>query len=67
MIATMNAIPMPKPQYSSHDAERDAKRRAIADARADVAAGRVISNADMGMWLDSWNMPDELPPPSTWK
>ena len=37
----MTAMSMPKPQCPSYDAKRDAKRRAIADARADVAVGRV--------------------------
>lgn len=66
IIDPMIAMPMPKPQ-SSNDAEREAKRSAIAEARADVAAGRVISHADMSKWLDSWGTPNELPPPSTWK
>jgi predicted transcriptional regulator len=52
---------------SPEEAEREAKRRAIAEARADVAAGRVIPHADMTKWLESWGTPDELPPPSTWK
>jgi hypothetical protein len=59
----MIAMPMPKSQIND-DAEREAKRRAIAEARADAAAGRVISHADMSKWLDSWGSPDELPQPS---
>ena len=62
----MTAIAMPETNPPM-DAEREAKRRAVAEARADVAAGRVISHADMCKWLDSWGKPDELPPPSTWK
>lgn len=53
--------------FSSADAERDAKLRAIAEARADVVAGRIIRHEDMVKWLNSWGTPDELPPPSTWK
>ena len=49
------------------DAEREAKLRAIAEGRADLAAGRVIAHADMVKWLRSWGKPGELPPPSTWK
>ena len=45
-------------------AERAAKRRAIAEARADIAAGRVISHEDMCRWLESWGTANELPPPS---
>jgi len=66
IIDAMTAMPMTEPQ-SVCDAEREAKRRAIAEARADVAGGRLISHADMCKWLDSWGKPDELPPPSTWK
>lgn len=66
IIGLMIAMPMSKPQ-SSNDVEREAKRSAIAEARADVAAGRVISHTDMSKWLDSWGTPNELPPPSTWK
>lgn len=58
---------MPAPDHVTDDAEREAKRRAIAEARADVAAGRVISHADMCTWLDLWGTPNELPPPSAWK
>ncbi len=62
----MTAMPKSDP-VCTDDAEREAKRRAIAAARADAAAGRLISNAAMGRWLDSWGTSDELPPPSTWK
>ncbi|MHB8284566.1 MAG: CopG family transcriptional regulator [Caulobacteraceae bacterium] len=43
----------------------DAASEAAADARADadVAAGRVISHAAMKVWILSWGMPEELPPP----
>ena len=62
----MTAVPMPENATPS-DAERAAKRRAIAEARADVAAGRVISDEDMAAWLDSWGTDNELPPPSQWR
>ena len=41
----------------AHDA------RHLADALADVAAGRVISHTSMKAWLLSWGTPDELPSP----
>ncbi len=44
--------------------ERSAKRRAIAEGRADVAAGRVISEEKMDAWLESWGTDDELAPPA---
>ena len=43
------------------DEEHDARR--LAEALADVAAGRVISHKAMKAWLLSWGAPDELPPP----
>lgn len=43
------------------DEEHDARR--LAEALADVAAGRVISHRAMKAWLLSWGTPDELPPP----
>ena len=43
------------------DEAQDACR--LADALADVAAGRVISHKAMKAWLLSWGTPDELPPP----
>lgn len=63
----MNAMPMPETDLIPTDAEREAKLRAIAEGRADVAAGRVIRHDDMVKWLRSWGTPNELPPPSTWK
>lgn len=51
----------------STDAKCEGKLRAIAEARADVVAGRIIRHEDMVRWLRSWGTPDELPPPSTWR
>ena len=36
---------------------------AIAEAEADVAAGRVVPHEDVVKWLESWGTPDELPCP----
>jgi predicted transcriptional regulator len=44
----------------------DALDRAVANARAQVAAGQAIPLAEVVRWLDSWGTPDELPPPP-WK
>jgi predicted transcriptional regulator len=43
--------------------DEDAEARAIAEAEADVAAGRVISHDEVVEWLRSWGTPDELPCP----
>lgn len=44
--------------------ERDAKRRAIAEARAAVAAGQVVSHKKMVVWLESWGTQPAPPRPS---
>jgi predicted transcriptional regulator len=54
-----------------HEAETDAERTArlareaamIAEAEADVAAGRVVDFADVKAWVESWGTPSELPRP----
>ena len=43
--------------------DEDAEARAIAEAEADVAAGRVVPQEDVVKWLRSWGKPDELPCP----
>lgn len=43
--------------------DEDEDARLIAEAEADFAAGRVISNEAMMRWIKSWGTPDELPPP----
>jgi len=43
--------------------DRKAEDLALEQAKADVAAGRVISNEAMMRWLRSWGTQDELPPP----
>jgi predicted transcriptional regulator len=43
--------------------DRGAEDRALEQAKADVAAGRIISHEAMVRWLRSWGTPNELPPP----
>jgi predicted transcriptional regulator len=43
--------------------DRDAEDRALEQAVADIAAGRVVSHQAMLRWLRSWGTQDELPPP----
>lgn len=43
--------------------DEEAEERALAEAEADFAAGRVISHEAVVRWLKSWGTPDELPPP----
>lgn len=42
----------------------DALTSAVAEARAQVAAGQTIPLRDVGDWLDSWGTADERPAPS---
>jgi hypothetical protein len=41
----------------------ETEERLIAEAEADIAAGRVVSNEAVMSWIKSWGTPDELPPP----
>ena len=46
------------------DPDMDARR--LAEARADVAAGRVISNEEVIRWLKTWGTPDYRPINKPW-
>ncbi len=46
------------------DEAADARR--AAEALADVAAGRLISNDEVCAWLGTWGTPDEQPAPAAW-
>ncbi len=37
--------------------------KAMVEAEADLAAGRVISHEAISRWLRSWRTSNELPPP----
>lgn len=39
---------------------------AIAEARRDVAAGRVIPHEQVAAWLETWGTPDYKPMPREW-
>ncbi|KRA56699.1 antitoxin [Caulobacter sp. Root655] len=55
------------PEPSIFD-EIDAASEAAADAEslADMAAGRVVSHAEVSAWLDTWGTPDEQAAPASW-
>ena len=40
--------------------DEDTEARAIAEAEADVAVGRLVPHEKVVKWLKSWGMPDEL-------
>jgi len=59
--------PAPIPQPVETEAERQRRlaweAERIAEAEADVAAGRVIDSAEIDAWIDSIGTDHELPPP----
>ena len=46
------------------DIDDAVEERAMEEAEADYAAGRVFSHEAMTKWLLSWGTPNELPPPT---
>lgn len=44
----------------------EAEAASIARARADIAAGRVISHKNMVAWLKTWGTEDRKPLPREW-
>lgn len=57
---------MAEPATAFEPTDDDALTRAVAEARAQVAAGQTIPLRDVADWLDSWGTAGELPAPS-WK
>ena len=54
----------PSPETTLFDtSDDDAEARAVSDAEAQVAAGKIISHDAVRRWLKSWGKADELPPP----
>jgi predicted transcriptional regulator len=54
---------MNEPNIIFEGIDAKAEERAMAEAEADIAAGRVVPHADVVKWLKSWGTPDELPCP----
>lgn len=48
-------------------ADPDADERSLAEAEADVAAGRLIPHEEVSKWLLTWGTPEETPPPASWR
>lgn len=44
----------------------EADERAMAEAEADLTAGRVVPHEEVAAWLDTWGTPDEKPAPKSW-
>ena len=54
---------MPTTKSIFDEIDEEEEERAIAEAGADVAAGRVVPHEEVVKWLKSWGTPDELPCP----
>jgi predicted transcriptional regulator len=54
---------MAKTKTILDEIDQNAETRAIAEAEADVAAGRVVPHEEVLKWLRSWGTPNELPCP----
>ncbi len=50
--------------FDEIDEEADA--RLIAEAEADLAAGRCVPHEEVAAWLDTWGTPDYRPMPRSW-
>lgn len=46
--------------------DKTAGEAADAEGVADIAAGRVVSHAEVSAWLDTWGTPEEKPMPASW-
>ena len=55
------AAPVPN---APHPSETPGERERLAEAYADIAAGRVISGDEALEWLDRWAAGEELDEPS---
>jgi predicted transcriptional regulator len=55
-----------KAEPSIFDRDDEADQRRLAEARADIKAGRLIPNDEICAWLESWGTPDEKPVPEKW-
>jgi predicted transcriptional regulator len=59
------ADPAPLPRQGLFGpAEASDEERALLEAEANFAAGRIVSHEAMMRWLKSWGTSGELPPPA---
>jgi predicted transcriptional regulator len=67
----MDTVPLPDDRTPDACLETEAEEQRrlaweaemIAEADADIAAGRLIDSAEIDAWIDSIGTDDELPPP----
>ena len=59
---------MTQPERSIFDdPDPEADERRLAEAEADIAAGRVVPHEKVRQWLLSIGTPEELPAPYSWR
>ena len=57
----------PAPDFDFFDEiDEEADARLIAEAEADLAAGRCVPHEDVAAWLKTWGTPDYKPMPRSW-
>ena len=56
-----------KPKHLFDDIDDEAEERAMAEAEADVAAGRVVPHEDVVKWLNDLAAGKHCPPHQPWK
>ncbi len=56
---------MPATKSILEGIDEEAEARALAEAEADVASGRLVPHDAVVKWLKSWGTPDELPCPKS--
>jgi len=59
-------IPEPSIFDQIDELDPDADERALAEAEADLAAGRFVPHEEVAAWLETWGTPDEKPAPESW-
>lgn len=64
MSKPLESVTMPEPD---DDGDGDAERRALAAAEADVAAGRLVPDAEAKAWFDSLRKGESRSRPRPWK
>jgi predicted transcriptional regulator len=61
VVAKKNQKANPKPVFDEID--KDAEAQAIAEAEADIEAGRIVPHEDVVKWLESWGKANERSSP----
>lgn len=58
---------MTRPATIFETEDQDAEERALTEAEADIAAGRIVPQSEVGQWLDDLAAGRHRPRPQPWK